>query len=97
MDKFDQYMERMKGLGSRQFQNLVEDKKKCVCISCSSYNECAARKRELLFCLLGNSSDCNLDELGCICPNCPVAAELDLKNSYYCTQGSEKQMRQSKQ
>jgi hypothetical protein len=26
-----------------------------------------------------------------------VAAELDLKNSYYCTQGSEKQMRQSKQ
>lgn len=97
MDRFDQYMERMKGLGSRQFQNLVEDKKKCVCASCSSYNECAARKRELLFCLLGNSRDCNLDELGCICPNCPVTAELDLKNTYYCTQGSEKEMRKPKQ
>ena len=94
MDKFEEYTERMKGFGSRQIQNLVEYRKKCVCTSCASYNECAARKKELLFCLLGNSSDCNLEEFGCICLNCPVSAELDLKNTYYCIRGSEKQMRQ---
>ena len=48
-----------------------------------------------LFCLVGKSRECQQDELGCICPDCPVTAELDLKNTYYCTQGSEKEMRRS--
>ena len=97
MDKFDQYMERMKGLGPEEVRNLMEaNKKKCICAACPTYNECPARKRELLFCLLGKSRNCQLDELGCTCPDCPVTAELDLKNTYYCTQGSENEFRRSK-
>jgi hypothetical protein len=98
MDKFDQYMEETKGLGPQEARDIIEkNKKKCVCGSCPTYNECASRKRELLFCLLEKSRDCLLDELGCICPDCPLTAEMDLKNTYYCTQGSEKEMRGPKQ
>jgi hypothetical protein len=97
MDKFDQYMEQMKGLGPEQVRALIEDnKKKCICASCPTYNECAARKRELLYCLLGRSKECQMDELGCVCPDCPVTVDLDLVNTYYCTQGSEREMRRPK-
>lgn len=98
MDKFDQYMEQMRGLGPEQVRNLIEvNRKKCTCASCPTYNECTARKKELLYCLLGKSRECQLDELGCICPDCPVTVDLDLQNTYYCTQGSEKEMRRPKQ
>ncbi len=98
MDKFDQYMESMKDFGPEEVRNLIEEnKKKCVCAKCPSYNDCAARKRELLYCLVGKSRECQLDELGCICPDCPVTVELDLKNLYYCTRGSEKEMRRPEQ
>lgn len=98
MDKFDQYMESMKSYGPKEVRNLIEEnKKKCVCAKCPSYNDCAARKRELVYCLVGKSRECQLDELGCICPDCPVTFELDLKNTYHCTRGSEKEMRRPEQ
>ncbi len=98
MDKFDQYMGSMKSSGPQEVRNLVEENKKiCVCAKCPSYNECAARKRELVYCLLGKSGECQIEELGCICPDCPVTVELDLKNTYYCTQGSEKELRRPEQ
>lgn len=98
MDKFDEYMEHMKGLGPEEVRNLMDGyKKKCTCAACPTYNECMARKRELIYCILGKSRNCQIDELGCICPDCPVAAELDLKNTYYCTQGSENELRRTKQ
>lgn len=96
MDKFDQYMDRMNGPGPEEVRNLMEEyKKKCTCAACPTYNECTSQKKELIFCLLGKSKDCLIDELGCICPDCPVSAELDLKNTYYCTQGSEKEYRRA--
>jgi hypothetical protein len=94
MDKFDRFMDQMKNFGPEDVGNLIEEsKKKCVCAECPTYNECAGRKRELLYCVLGKSKECQLDELGCICPECPVTAELDLRSTYYCTQGSEKELR----
>ena len=98
MDKFDQYMESMKVFGPQEARDFIEEnKKKCVCASCPTYNECASRKHELLYCLMGKSRECSLDELGCICPDCPLTTEMDLRNTYYCTQGSEKEMRKAKQ
>ena len=98
MDKFDQYMEGMKGCGPEDVRILIEEnKKKCVCAKCPSYNECAARKRELLYCLVGKSGECHLGDLGCICPECPVTVELDLSNIYFCRRGSEKEMRRPEQ
>ena len=94
MDKFDQYTEQMKGFGPEEVRKLIEDyKKRCICATCPTYNECTTRKRELLFCLVGRSRQCQQDELGCVCPDCPLTPDLDLKNTYYCTQGSEKEMR----
>ena len=98
VDKFEQYMESMKGSGPEEVRNVIEEyKKRCVCAKCPSYNDCAARKRELVYCLVGKSRECQLDELGCICPDCPVTVELDLKNTFYCTRGSEKEMRRPEQ
>ncbi len=94
MEKFDQYMDHMKGLGPEEVRNMMDDKrKKCTCASCPSYNECTSAKKELIFCLVGKSKDCMIDEVGCICPDCPVTAELELLNTYYCTQGSENEFR----
>ena len=93
MDKFEIFMEKMKE-GRPEVKGSVDMwKTVCVCGSCPSYNECARNKNELGYCLVGKTRDCSIDEQGCICPDCPVTLELELKNTYYCTMGSERQMR----
>lgn len=60
----------------------------CICSRCPSWTECG-EKGGFCFPTIGKSS-CITDEKGCICPACPVADEMSLKNDYYCTKGSEK-------
>jgi hypothetical protein len=63
----------------------------CICMKCPSYRECGVEEDELAFCSTGKNKECVAGELGCICGECPVAKELELKHTYYCLKGSENQ------
>ncbi len=62
---------------------------KCTCADCPSYNECARGKTEKLYCAEQvGKSECAYKMNGCICGQCPVHAEFDLKAGAYCIHGS---------
>lgn len=71
----------------------MEEKKKmvlsmCVCKQCPSFMECG---ESIGYCLSTiGKSNCIKEEKGCICGDCPVTTQMDLKHDYYCTKGSEK-------
>lgn len=69
--------------------NNKENKEKCICRNCPSFNECGKEKREALFCAdkIGKGK-CAYQMSGCICGMCPVHKENKLKNGYYCIHGS---------
>jgi hypothetical protein len=69
---------------------LEKREKQCICPQCPNYKECTTEENELAFCSTGKSV-CIEKEKQCICSTCPLAAELGLKNTFYCTRGSEKQ------
>jgi len=71
----------------------MEEKKKkvlsmCICKGCPSYVDC----NELGFCFptIGKSK-CIKEEMGCLCPICPVTEMMGFTHVYYCTRGSEKE------
>jgi hypothetical protein len=90
MDKFEETTLSMTGMSLAERE---EASKKlaamCNCPSCPTYNRCAKNAQELLFCAKGKSFMCISEEKNCICPACPVASELGLKNKFFCTRGSE--------
>ena len=63
--------------------------KKCHCPECPSYDSCAKKTDEKLFCAedVGKSS-CDFGMLGCTCGDCPVHEENNLEYGYYCIHGS---------
>jgi hypothetical protein len=94
MDKFEQLMEKMKGMSEDEMRKAIEAKRgMCICGSCPSYNECAGGKFEVLYCATGKSPDCITEMKGCTCPSCPLTKEMGLEKSYYCTRGTEKEQR----
>ncbi len=94
MDKFEQAMEMMAKMSEGEMMKMIADKKKlCICEGCPSYNDCAKEKKELLYCALGKSPDCIIEEVACICPDCPVTEQMGLKHEYFCTRGSEREQR----
>jgi hypothetical protein len=61
----------------------------CSCGSCPSYNDCAKKAREGLYCAQDvGKSHCINKMNGCICGSCPVHKEYKLKAGYYCIEGS---------
>ena len=40
-------------------------------------------------------SQCNLEEDDCICPECEVSENMELKNDLFCLNGSEKELREN--
>jgi len=97
MDSFEKMLD---GLEARQGEDREREMARlrngCICPDCPTYTKCAGDRQELLYCFLGRSPQCITEEVGCVCPDCPVAAEADLVNLYYCTVGSEKEMREKK-
>lgn len=73
---------------------IDENRRKCICGSCPSYNECMRAGVELLFCIVGKSPDCIFEKKGCICPSCPVTKILGLKKAYYCIRGTQEEQEQ---
>ena len=97
MDKFERLMQTMSQTTEEERMKKIADYKGlCICPSCPTYNKCAKEKGEMLYCLLGASSICITEEAGCICPACPVWEKTDLNNEYYCTKGTEKELRETR-
>jgi hypothetical protein len=70
---------------------IGENREKCICEPCPTYNECMRADENLLFCVMGKSVTCTFEKKGCICPTCPVTKLLGLKKAYYCIRGSEQE------
>ncbi|MCE5330318.1 DUF2769 domain-containing protein [bacterium] len=65
--------------------------KSCICGYCPSYFNCGEK---LAFCLSqSGKSKCIVSEFGCVCPGCPIQQELGFDKIYYCTRGSEKDLK----
>ena len=57
----------------------------CHCPKCPSYTRCVLLRSQKVFCLRGKCpTNCIGEKRGCVCDGCPVAHELDPKESYYC-------------
>lgn len=94
MDKFEQMAQMMAQMSSEQVAEAMKKRRSmCTCGSCPTYNDCTRSKNQLLFCAVGKSEGCTLEMKGCVCPTCPVAADMGLTHSYFCARGSEKQQR----
>ncbi len=72
---------------------VEENRSKCICERCPTYNECMRADESLLFCIMGKSLTCTFEKKGCLCPTCPVTAALHLKKFYFCIRGSEQEQR----
>jgi hypothetical protein len=68
---------------------IADNRARCICEPCPTYNECMRAGDELLFCMTGKSPTCTFDKKGCVCPICPVKPVLGLTKAYYCIRGSE--------
>ena len=62
-------------------QDSDENRKKCICLRCPSYNH--GCRGEILYCARGKST-CDIHVRGCICNICPVYHENRLKGLYFC-------------
>lgn len=85
------YIHRIKK-GKYFMPKVIKDKKNismCSCPKCPSFNDCARKKGEGLFCAeaVGKSS-CNFKMSGCVCGPCLVHKANNLKAGYYCIEGS---------
>ena len=94
MDRFDDLQKKMAKMSPKELQAAVDGlKKKCDCPTCPTYNECAQKAGEALFCALGKSKKCITSDEGCSCATCPVTADLELRHYYYCLRGPEAEQR----
>ncbi|WP_440951433.1 DUF2769 domain-containing protein [Methanosphaerula subterraneus] len=88
----DTFSEALPGIEKK----IPELKSQCICPDCPTYNDCARNGTELLYCIEGRSSTCITENLGCICPVCPLTSELGLLNLTFCLLGSEQEQRSLK-
>ena len=69
--------------------NTSENKEKCICSGCPTYNDCMTKKDQKLFCSAGKT-ECQLKKQGCICGECPISSEFQLHDWYFCEKGAAK-------
>ena len=96
MDKFEEKLNELEQMSDEEKnQTLEELKGECICNICPTYNSCAENADELLFCVTGKSESCIKDDMGCICPSCPIALEYGIGVVYnlYCIRDSELKQR----
>ena len=73
--------------------NTPDNRAKCACSVCPSYNDCARDKGETMFCAEENGKGtCDYQMNGCVCGPCPVHTECKLSSGYYCMHGSAEQV-----
>lgn len=74
---------------------LLTRKEHCRCPDCPTYQECAEKADDRIFCTLGAGREgCITDEeLGCICSTCAVYHDVGFEKQFFCTRGNEQQQR----
>jgi len=94
-DLFEQKLEELSKMSEDELNELLEEEKinKCICKTCSTYNDCMQENMEGLFCAL-TKSECDIPKKNCICNECPVYSEYGLKYDTYCIKGSEAELRE---
>ncbi len=90
MTLFDQTLEKIRHLSPfEQSRMLALSSDRCICPVCPNHNTCAMSRHEWFYCMNGKSFGCIDFERTCICATCPVAKELGIERSFFCTRGSE--------
>ncbi|OGI26707.1 MAG: hypothetical protein A2359_03455 [Candidatus Moranbacteria bacterium RIFOXYB1_FULL_43_19] len=69
--------------------NTKENAEKCFCPKCPTFTQsnCPEEKEENLYCAKGKTA-CKLSKEGCLCGACPVHAEYNLEDGYFCFRGA---------
>ncbi len=94
MGQFETILREMQRMSPEERDNRIRlYRTRCICVACPTYSTCMREKNELLFCVAGKSPTCTAERGACTCPTCPVSALLGLKKAYFCTRGSEKELR----
>ncbi len=97
MDTIEDLNQYLKSLPLQEKEEELERfKEQCICPICPSYNDCAKKKGELLYCVTGESENCITVKKDCLCPPCPFARRLSFGARYntYCIRGSEMEQRE---
>lgn len=63
-----------------------ENRERCLCPGCPTYDECMGMEEEVLYCGTAVSM-CEITKNGCLCGGCPVYAHYGLNGGYYCEGG----------
>jgi hypothetical protein len=94
MPKFTKLLEKLRMSSEEdRSQYVFENQNLCVCRTCRSYNSCAEKNKEVLFCLDGESPTCIKEAKGCYCHRCPFHFKAGLMNGFFCLRGSEEEQR----
>jgi hypothetical protein len=96
MDKFEEKLNELAQMSEEdKNRSLEEIKGDCVCPICPTYNECAEKADELIFCITGKSKNCISEERSCMCPSCPFGQKhgIGVKYNFYCIRDSEIEQR----
>ncbi len=94
MDKFETAQAALARMPSAERVKKVKELMgMCICPDCPTYNDCARKASESLFCAYGGSFHCITEEKDCLCPTCPVASDLGLTRNFFCTRLSEQTQR----
>jgi len=90
MEKFEEMVVNFGKLSPEErMQGMKKATEECICPDCPTYNDCARKAEEGLFCAHGSSFICITKENTCICMQCPVWKEYGQTNEYFCSKGSE--------
>jgi hypothetical protein len=75
---------------------LKEVESMCICEACPTYLGLGRTDDYIAYCFATRGKSKNIkEEAGCICPSCPVYEKMNFTTDYFCTQGTEKQQKQS--
>lgn len=97
VDKWEEKIQGTMGMSEDEQKKMMkQNMDMCRCPQCPTHDQCAKEKNELLYCSIKRGkSACDLSMKGCLCPDCPVKANMGLRYSYYCLLGNEKEQRGS--
>ena len=97
MDKFEEKLNELAQMSEEdKNRSLEEIKGDCVCPICPTYNECAEKADELIFCIIGKSKNCISEEIRIVyAPTCPFGQKhgIGVKYNFYCIRDSEMKQR----
>lgn len=68
-------------------ENSDRNSSMCRCPVCPVTDDCMQGQNGRLYCSRGRT-DCDPSGPGCLCPDCPVAAENRIGGRYFCIEGA---------